>query len=85
VVRISTGFMFLLVRNVTIKHCTAAKGTICSLTVITSDKKHIATQQYVIIVICIPFLTTNKVILFYMGSSALEKKVLVYISTLSVA
>jgi hypothetical protein len=64
--RISVGFMFSLVRNLTIILCTRAEGT--------TDKKQVDLPWYVIMVIGIPSLTTSKVILFYMGISTLEKK-----------
>jgi len=54
-------------------HCATAEGTTCSLSVITSDKKQPDTQRYFITVVCIPSLTTSKVISFYAGISAFEK------------
>jgi hypothetical protein len=48
---------------------------------IMTDKKQADTQRYVITVIGILSLTSSKVILFYAGISALEKKSPAYIST----
>jgi hypothetical protein len=55
--------------------CVTAGGATCTLIVITANKKQADTQRYVITVIGIPFLTASKVILFYVGISALEKEV----------
>jgi len=60
--------------------CATAEGTTCSLIMITSDRKQLDMQQYIITIIGIPSLTTSKVILFYAGISVLDKrKSLVYI------
>jgi hypothetical protein len=58
-----------------INHCGTAEGTAYTHFMISADKKQVDTQQYVIMVIGIPSLTTSKVILFYMGNSLLEKKI----------
>jgi len=42
---------------------------------ITTDKKQVDMQGYVIMAISISSLTTNKVILFYIGISLLEKNI----------
>jgi bacteriorhodopsin len=52
-----------------------AEATICSLIVMSTDKKQVDTQWYLISVIGISSLTASKVILFYAGISALEKEV----------
>jgi hypothetical protein len=49
-----------------------AEGIICSLIMVTADKKQVDT--YVITVTGIPYLTASKVIWFYAEISALEKK-----------
>jgi hypothetical protein len=74
-VRISAYLAFSLVRNLTTMCCTTAKGTTCSLSMITTDKKQVDMQGYVIMAISISSLTTNKVILFYIGISLLEKNI----------
>jgi hypothetical protein len=73
-VRISVGFTFFSVTNLTIILSTTGKGTHCSL-VITTDTKQVDMQQYVITVIGIPSLTTSKVILFSAGISLHEKNI----------
>jgi hypothetical protein len=50
------------------------KRTTCTLIVITADRRQVDTLRYVIAVTDIPSLTTNKVIMFYAGISALGKK-----------
>jgi hypothetical protein len=50
------------------------EGTTCSLILNTTDKKQVDTQWYVTTFVGIPFLTTTKVILFYAGVPALEKR-----------
>jgi hypothetical protein len=52
--RISVGFTFMMVRNVTILCCARAKGTTCSLIMITTDKKQADMQWYIITVIDAP-------------------------------
>jgi hypothetical protein len=70
--RISADFMLLLVRNLIRMHCAIAKGTISSLILITTNKKPTDIQQYVVTVTGILSLTTSRVILFYVGISALS-------------
>jgi hypothetical protein len=43
-IRILAGFMFSLVRNLTVICCVTAEGTICSLIMITTDRKQVYTQ-----------------------------------------
>jgi hypothetical protein len=52
-----------LVRNLTIMHCTTTEGTTCSLIVITTYKKQVGMQWYIIMFVGIPFLITSKVVL----------------------
>jgi hypothetical protein len=62
-------------------HCATAKGTTCSLIMITTNKKQVDMQWYVVMIIPIPSLTTTKVILLYAGISVLEKKSSAFIWT----
>jgi hypothetical protein len=78
-IRISAGFTFSVVSNLTIMCCTTTKGTTCSLIVITTDKKQADMQQYSIMVIGILPPNSSKVTLFYMRISALEEQSLIYI------
>jgi hypothetical protein len=70
-----------LVRNLTIIHYARVKGTTFSLSMIITDKKQVDMQWYIITVIGNPSLHTSKLILFYLGISALETIGLVYIWT----
>jgi hypothetical protein len=65
-ITILAGFTFCFVRNVTKMRCTTAKGPICSLIMITTDKTQVNRQRYVI--------STNKVILFYARIFTLKEK-----------
>jgi hypothetical protein len=71
-------FHVLLVRNLIIMRWATSEGTTCSLMVITTDKKQVDVQRYVITVMGIPSLTTGKMIL-NTGISALMGKNPVYI------
>jgi hypothetical protein len=44
IIRISAGITFLLVRSLTIMHCTTVEGTTYSLIVISTDKKQVNMQ-----------------------------------------
>jgi hypothetical protein len=69
----TAGFTFSLVTNLTV-HCAIAEGTTCSLIMITTDRKQVDTQWYIIMVADIPSLTTSKVILAWEKKSGLYLK-----------
>jgi hypothetical protein len=73
-----------LVRNLTITRCSTAKGTTCSLIVITTDKYQVYKQCYIVTVIGIRPLTSSKVFLFYAGMCMFEKSCPVSIWTADV-
>jgi len=75
---------FSLIRNLTTLRCARAEGTAFPLILITTDRKQVDTQWYVITVIGITSLITGKVILFYPGMYAIEKDIPVYIWTVPV-
>jgi hypothetical protein len=52
--RISAGFMFSLVRSLTIMHYAIAKGTTCSLIMIMTDKNQADKQRYAIRITVVP-------------------------------
>jgi hypothetical protein len=73
-VKVSADVTFSLVRNLKIMRHATVEWTTCSLIVITTDKK--SGRQVAIWYngYSIPSLTVNKVILFYSGISAFERK-----------
>jgi predicted solute-binding protein len=70
----SASYTFSLVTDLTEMRCTTSEGTTCSPIVISIDKKEVDTRRYVIMVMSVPSVTTSKVILFYVGISALQKE-----------
>jgi hypothetical protein len=80
-VRISAGFTFSLVRNLTKIHYATAEWSTCSLIMITTDRKQVHMQWCFITSTVFPSLATSKVILFYMEFFVFEGRSPDYIWT----